>query len=179
MRIGRTLRRRRSVAFALLVVVVLAGLIVADGCGWLRPPRQGDVAVYDGLVTTVTYTHDGDTIEIAAPDATTGADTTRVRLWGVDCPELGRDGAPDAPGAAAARDRVEALVATGPVTLHLEPTRARGRYQRILAHVELADGTLLNERLLAEGLARTDERWGHEHLDRYERAEKRARATPP
>ena len=46
------------------------------------------------------------------------------------------------------------LIDGATVVLRLEPQRRRGVFGRVLAHVELPDGSTLNERLLAEGFAR-------------------------
>ena len=61
------------------------------------------------------------------------------------------------------------------VVLYLESHRPRGTFGRILAHVELPDGSSLNEALLAAGLARVDERWPHALLGRYAQLERGAR----
>jgi micrococcal nuclease len=101
--------------------------------------------------------------------------TTRVRLWGVDCPEHGRDGQPDEPLADEATTLARALAQEEMVTLWLEPHRTRGHYGRVLAHVELPEGRMLNEALLEEGLARAEERWPHGRLTRYAQVEQSAR----
>ena len=70
-----------------------------------------------------------------------------------------------------ARQRVEGKTAR----LHLEPHRLRDRYDRLLAYVELPDGKLLNEEMLAAGLARADSRWPHRNSDRFKLIEAQAR----
>ena len=61
------------------------------------------------------------------------------------------------------------------MTLSLEAVRTRDEAGRLLAHVALPDGRRLNEIVLAEGLARIDERRPHGALDRYADAETGAR----
>ena len=61
------------------------------------------------------------------------------------------------------------------VVLVLEPHRTRGAFGRILAHVSIPGGVNLSETLLAAGLARSDDRWPHSHLDRYAKLERGAR----
>lgn len=169
----RRLRRRRAVA-AIVAVCVLAALVLADRHGWLLN-EGGELAAYDGRWFEVARVIDGDTLDVAAPDGR--SPVTRVRLWGIDTPELadrreGRAAEPLAEEAAAlARD----LCAGRRVRLHLESHRLRGRYGRVLAYVELPDGARLNERLLEAGLAAADDRWPHRHVERYELLEQQAR----
>ncbi len=70
---------------------------------------------------------------------------------------------------------MRALTAGGTVSLTLETHRTRGPLGRVLAHVRLVGGASLNERILAEGLARTDERWPHARLTRYGQIQRAAR----
>jgi len=93
---------------------------------------------------TVRYVIDGDTCILA--------DERTVRLIGINTPELGRDGAPDQPLAAAARDRLRALVGGKTVRLAFEAEQ-RDHYDRWLAHLLLPDGSHVGEQLVREGLA--------------------------
>lgn len=92
----------------------------------------------------VTEVFDGDTVRLA--------DGRHVRLIGINAPELGRDGRPDQPLAAAARDRLQALVGDRPVQVEFG-VEERDHYGRWLAHLRLADGRSAEELLLREGLA--------------------------
>lgn len=93
---------------------------------------------------TVRYVVDGDTVILD--------DERHVRLIGINAPELGHDGQPDEPYAAAARDRVRALVEHQPVQLEFEE-ESRDHYGRWLAHLRLADGRSVETMLIKEGLA--------------------------
>ena len=166
-------RRRRwpwVVAAALLGI-----LIIADRSGWLLARRPDDMKVYDGASTLVARVVDGDTLEVRIPDRAHRRPATQVRLWGVDCPEAATRDRPAEPYADEARALTEALTASGPLTLRLEPHRTRGSYGRLLAYVELPDGGDLGEALLHAGLARADDRWPHARLGRYDRFEREAR----
>lgn len=134
-----------------------------------------DAARYDGRAARVTRVIDGDTIEVALADIKGGHRTTRVRLWGIDAPEPGRDDRPAEPVAEEATELVESLTLGREVTLEIEPHRARGGYGRLLAHVRLEDGSLLAARLLEKGLARADARWPHSELQRFIELEKEAK----
>ncbi len=179
------LRRRRRkwwwrfAALALTLVV----LIVLDRGGFLLAGR-GDLGRYDGRTFLVQRVIDGDTLDLAVPDLAGGAvdrPLTRVRVWGIDTPETAkpatptRDAQPAEPGADAAAALTTQLLAGQTVTVHLERTRLRGDFGRLLAHVELADGGLLAERLLLAGLAEADDRWPHRHLERFALLERQAR----
>lgn len=79
--------------------------------------------------------HDGDTVRLA--------DGQRVRLWGIDAPELKQ------PHGKQARDHLRRLVLRRTVTLL---THGEDRYGRVLA-VVVVDGRDANADLLRAGLA--------------------------
>jgi len=158
-----------------VVVGVIALLILADRSGWLLVPAVDDVEMYHERTARVARVIDGDTIEVALPDPLNNRPHTRVRLWGLDCPELGARDDHDEPFAEEAAAKTEQLVGDRYVVLLLEPHQTRDRYGRVLAHVETPEGELLNRELLAAGLARMEERWQHSRLAQYEQAELIAR----
>jgi len=100
------------------------------------------IARTEGAV--VRHVLDGDSVILA--------DQRQVRLIGINAPEFGKDGRPDEPLAAAARDRLRDLVQGKNVRLVLEEEQ-RDHYGRWLAHLLLPDGTRVEEVLLKEGLA--------------------------
>lgn len=159
-----------------MLVIVL--LVLADRQGWLLDDG-GDLKVYDGQGFVVTHVVDGDTLDVGQPDrrAEQPRATTRVRLWGIDTPELARpsEGRPADPYADDARRFAQVKAEGQRVTLRLQPHRTRDNYGRLLAYVELPDGTTLNELLVVEGLARADGRWSHRDDQRYELLERQAR----
>ncbi len=168
-------RFRRSRWSALFLIVIVIALVIADRQGWLLVEPAGAMGQYHGRTFQVVRIIDGDTIEIEAFDPEEQRPTTRVRLWGINCPETAGQSSPIAePWADEATKLTAALIENSSVTLRLEPSRLRGRYGRILAHVETADGKLLNELLLEAGLAKADERWPHSALRRYAEAQRRA-----
>jgi len=92
----------------------------------------------------VRHVLDGDTVILR--------DGQHVRLLGINAPELGKDGAPDQPLAAQARDRLAQLVHGLRLRLVFERER-QDHYGRLLAHLLLPDGTSVEQTLLREGLA--------------------------
>ncbi len=169
----RELRRRRLIAGP-IVLLALAGLYLLDQRGLLLHPGD-DWDRYEGRRFTVQRVVDGDTLLLEVPDGAHRA--TRVRVWGIDSPELARpqEGKPAEPWAEDSRDHAKALCEARTVTLTLERHRIRDRYERLLAHVQLDTGELLSEQLLLRGLTRADDRWDHRHRDRFAALEAEAR----
>ena len=148
-----------------VVLLVLAGLLVAPGCdsGGRKPrakpkkaaakapqalpaasssapvperPEQPDPPAPTWRVVSV---HDGDTLRALDPTRT----ERKVRLLGIDAPEIGQ------PFGTKARDRLTALVKGKAVTVH---DSGSDNYGRSLARVEVA-GEDVNRRLVADGCA--------------------------
>ncbi len=110
---------------------------------------------------------DGDSLRLV--------DGRKVRLIGINTPELGRDGKPDEPLAARARDELEKIIATHTITLKTGPDR-KDHYGRILAYVVLPDGSFAGEKMLRKGLASMIAIPPNiEHLNHYRLAEASAR----
>ncbi len=110
---------------------------------------------------------DGDTLRVRV-----GGATERVRLIGIDAPELaGRECY-----AQQAASRMQSLVQGRSVRLARDTTQAdRDRYGRLLRHVSLADGTLVAERLIDGGFGREYTYAApYQHQARYRSAQARA-----
>jgi micrococcal nuclease len=109
---------------------------------------------------------DGDTIDVA----TVG----RVRLLGIDAPEIGRGFDTSAPFAREARDRLTQLVLHRWVRLEQDGA-THDVYNRHLAYVMTEDGVCVNVALVREGLARISARLPLTRLTELRRAEADAR----
>ena len=109
---------------------------------------------------------DGDTIDVA----TVG----RVRLLGIDAPEIGHRFDTTAPFGREAKQRLTSLVAHRWVRLEFDGKR-EDAYNRHLAYVLLEDGTFVNALLVRDGLARVSARVPLARLDELRRAEADAR----
>lgn len=81
------------------------------------------------------------------------SDGVRVRLIGVDAPELGQAGKPPEPFSREAALFAENFLASGPVRLEDDPYERQDRYGRRLAYVWVGQ-RMLNEELVRAGLAR-------------------------
>lgn len=119
---------------------------------------------YDGR-GTVRHVFDGDTLELS--------DGRRVRLLGIDTPELARDDRPAEPFSEPATTFLQSLARPGTrVSLRFDIER-QDRYGRVLAHVFLDSGVNLQAELIAAGLAATlvvpPNEWNHDCYDALER----------
>lgn len=87
---------------------------------------------------------DGDTLILE--------DGQLVRLIGINAPEADTPEGPAEPFGIEAREALRALVSTGPVVQEKDREQ-KDRFGRTLAYVFLPDGSMANERMLAQGLA--------------------------
>lgn len=92
-----------------------------------------------GITGTVIGIHDGDTLRLRS-----GTATIKVRLFGIDAPELGQ------PFSRASREHLSAL--TFGKTVQLIP-HGKDAFRRQLAEVVLDDGTNVNHAMVRAGLA--------------------------
>ena len=88
---------------------------------------------------------DGDTLYLQ--------DGRSVRLIGINSPELGYDDKPAEPLAEQARDALKALIKPNSKVGLRYGHEQHDRYQRLLAHVYLADGKSVEAYMLTAGLA--------------------------
>ncbi|MDP1708605.1 MAG: thermonuclease family protein [Gammaproteobacteria bacterium] len=118
----------------------------------------------------VAMVYDGDTVRLA--------DGRKLRLIGLDTPEMDHGGAAAQPYAEQARSSLNDLLAEHPfIRLRYDAVR-QDRYQRTLAHVYLEDGRSVTALLIEQGLATAltvpPDLWNHTC---YQAAEQRARAA--
>ena len=130
------------------------------------PSAHGPVTRSESVL--VRFVIDGDTIDVA----TVG----RVRLLGIDAPEIGRGFDTPAPFGREARARLSALLLHRWVRLEQEgPTK--DAYNRHLAYVITEDGQFVNAVLVREGLARVSARTPLVRLRELQRAQAEAQAA--
>jgi len=113
--------------------------------------------------------HDGDTVWLA--------DGRKIRIIGINTPELARDNKPAEPLARQARDELRQLLDKQARIQLRYGTEKTDRYGRLLAHLFLDNGQNVSEWLLRRGLAFSltvpPNLW---QADCYQRAEQQARA---
>jgi len=93
---------------------------------------------------TVAYVYDGDTFRTGHGE--------RVRLLGINTPEIAHNDSPGEPLGESARRRLSSLLLNHSVKLSFDNDR-KDRYGRTLAHVYLRDGSWINAEMIREGLA--------------------------
>ncbi len=154
-----------------MVVAAISALDHAGVFGYA--PAQGQHL--DGAIVRVVRVIDGDTLDVA--DSSGDAPPTRVRLRGIDCPEIAHShGEKDAYFGPQAAAFVEAWAEGRRVRLVLDPNRDRyDGYGRLLAYAYDAEsGEMLNQLLIERGFAYADRRFRHMFRLAFERYEKHA-----
>ena len=165
--------RWRRNATTLAAVIAISALIVCERT--VQGPIQGgDRSRYHDRAFRVVHVVDGDTLDIDVPDA--DKLKTRVRLWGVDTPELARGGRREMHFAKTAKEFAEQSLEGKEVNVVLVPEKSRDKYGRLLAYVYCErGGRMFNEMLLEEGFAYADPRFAHPYKKQFESTENRAR----
>jgi len=145
--------RRWRIVLGLLVLLVAA----SSYCSHVKSPNNP--RSLEGQHVIVHEVIDGDTIEIRTP----AGELERVRLKGIDAPELARGGKPAGYFASESkrylRDRIDARQ----VVLQFDGTDLRDRYGRLLAFVYLTENDNINMAMVQNGYAYVDRRF-HSHL---------------
>ncbi|MHC4985937.1 MAG: thermonuclease family protein, partial [Planctomycetota bacterium] len=159
-------RVRRVYGIALLIVIVVI-LVCSDHVGLFGRAPKDDLGRYDGQTFWCVKVIDGDTLDVNIPDPTNDHKTTRIRLWGVNTPELGKDGRPPEYFALEAAYLAHELADGKQLTLHLVPGHTRGGYERLLAYVILPDGRMLNRVLIETGAGYADPRYEHDLMAEF------------
>lgn len=143
---------KRPSVFLGLVFIALAAAAVVLPC------------FPDGDTLAVLSVHDGDSLRLRREDG----QGMVVRLYGVDCPELGQ------PYGEAARDLTRRLVGR---SVTVRPTGGKS-WRREVAVVLLHDGRSLQAALVEAGLAWVDDRFCRSpECDDWRQAQARARAA--
>lgn len=121
----------------LLMLILVAGYVRAEGCLSITVPPQA-----------VLGNHDGDTFQIFSFQP---GGVIKIRVQGVNTPELSKKkGVPDEPGAREAKEFTRRWLALGPFTVS---TCGKPSLDRIEATVSRGATTLAQD-LVAAGLAR-------------------------
>ena len=133
-----------------------------------------DYEIYHAKTFIVGSVVDGDTIDINL----TANESTRIRLLGIDAPEMHSDRYGVMYFGPEAAEFVKQTALGKSVTVYLdEISDARDKYGRLLAYVQLPDGRFLNEVILTEGFAYADLRFRHSLYNAYQQYQAAARST--
>lgn len=143
---------KRPSGFFLRIAIALATFAVVLSC------------LPDGDTLAVLSVHDGDSLRLRRADG----QGMVVRLYGVDCPELGQ------PYGSAARDLTRRLVGRSVI---VRPTGGKS-WRREVAVVLLHDGRSLQSALVEAGLAWVDDRFCRSpECDGWRQAQAMAKAS--
>ena len=141
----------------------------------VRTWPRNDVEKYEGRKFEVANIVDGDPLDIDIADGK--YEHTRVRLLGIDTPETGGGKTAEMDYAAEATEFAQALALGKRVIVILDSkSPTRDRYGRLLAHLELEDGRVVNEELVGGGFAYADLRFANDRFDEYVRLQAEAKA---
>ncbi len=150
----------RALLFALFILLFSHAVLTQEVYRWQdeagktqysdTPPSHLNspqpLTLYSGrALYVVEKVVDGDTIIVKGGG--------RVRLLGINTPEIAHRQHAAEPLGDRAHQRLEQLLRDKKVYLEFDQQR-RDRFKRLLAHVTLEDGSSINEQLLREGLAR-------------------------
>jgi micrococcal nuclease len=173
-------RRRAVFMLALLIVIVLIWLDNHRHRTIKTAPADPvktitrDIERYHTKTFAVVKIVDGDTLDIDIPDSR--YKTTRIRFWGVDTPEIGKAKSAAMYFGPEAAEFTRKTALGKDVTIYLDSQKTRGKYGRLLAYIQLTNGSFLNETLLSEGFAYADLRFSHDFYYKYIQLQAAARS---
>lgn len=140
-------RRVVQVLLVQVLAVLVAALVWAFAPSvrdWVRGGERGETHT-SGVVVPVVGVSDGDSIRVSIDGV-----AERVRIIGIDAPELADEECFAQPAAA----RMQSLVQGREVRLEADESQDdRDRYGRLLRHVFTLDGVNVAEVMVAEGFA--------------------------
>ena len=171
-----------AITFIIFVLLLFFGCLLEDDLPPDPSPPTPVVSLgRDGLdfhnrKFTVVNVVDGDTVDIAL--SLVDPNTTRIRLLGVDTPETKHPRMSVQYFGPEATLFVIKRTLHRTVTVHLDPASdIRGSYGRLLAYIELSDGTDLGEQLLTNGLGYAYTQYPCSRRNHYIELERTARAA--
>jgi endonuclease YncB( thermonuclease family) len=184
----QTYHRRQVRLYRLILLAVIVGIIMVRqlGCPRKSPTTRpagpavtsnDDYYLYNDKVFTCVKVLDGDTIDVGHPDpkARKYQAYTRIRMWGIDTPEISHFGKPAMYYGYEATEFARKLMAGKKVRLELVAGDTRDKFGRLLAYVYLPDGRLYNSQAVREGYAYAETRFKHPRRDEFLREEAQAR----
>lgn len=162
--------RRGPWATLVVAILIIAGFISRFD----RFDAGGDFEEYHNKVFTVIEVVDGDTVDINIPDGK--FPDTRIRLWGVDTPEVAGSRDVAMHFGDRASQFTKQTIGGKKVRVLLSSQRTRDKYSRLLAYLELPEtGESFNALLIKEGMAYADWRFDHPFKTEYKSLERKAR----
>lgn len=125
-----------------IALIVIAVFLIIRIDNWRKTAETSQPGLY-----SVSEFVDGDTIAVSM-----NGQNEIIRMIGVDTPETHRPNTPVQCYGPEAAEYTEKLIGKSRVRLQADPLNTnRDRYQRLLRYVYLADGTLLEQKIISEG----------------------------
>ncbi len=174
-------RRKRIILLTVAIGFVLFRILSCHEkttvCGPSTLLPSDDYNRYNNRIFTCIRVVDGDTVDINVPDPNSRRPRahTRIRLWGIDTPELPHGGRKEMYFAQQATEFARKLLAGKPIRLELIDGKTRGYYGRLLAYIWLPDGRLFNRLVIEQGYGYADYRFRHPRRKEFLGLEKKAR----
>jgi micrococcal nuclease len=166
------LSRRARKPFLVLVLALAATAAMWRVVRTFDLPRAAQTTPAEDSALVVRV-FDGDTLLVRL-----GGREERVRLIGVDTPELEREGVEKQPFADEATAFIRELADGRSVTLRADPaSRDRDVYDRLLRYVILPDGRTLDAEIVRAGLGFAYTRFPYERMEEYLALEREARSA--
>lgn len=165
--------RRPSFQASLVAMTAVCGILGLLVYQWFNRPDFDEPAAKAGQSATVTSVIDGDTFTAAD---SSGEDLGRLRVLGIDAPEMPRDGDPGDCHAIEATEAAAQLLDDTTVTVAHDPAQGeQDRYGRLLVYVDVAGNDFAQD-MLNQGHARLyDDAGNLGRQDTYVEAEQNAR----
>ncbi len=145
------IRRRQLSRFAFLTLFLLT-VVYAIYSHASTPANPSDL---DGQRVAVHDVYDGDTITILTPSG----GLEKLRLKGIDAPELARGEMPSEHFAMESKRYLFSRIDGRQITIRFDGTERRDRYGRLLAFIYLTDNDCINLSLVQNGYAYVDRRF--------------------
>lgn len=129
-------------------LLIFSRALVYSALFYVNTPVQADSCSLDRIDASVVvaHVHDGDTLRLT--------DHRKIRLIGINTPELARDQQPEQTYARQARQALIQLLRPSNNRISIRYGQQReDKYRRTLAHLYLPDGRNIQQLLLSQGLA--------------------------
>lgn len=140
--------RPKSIAILIFFIIALVTIFqdkfVDRKISKRQQGNQESSRAVNGEYVSVLRVHDGDTVSIII-----GNTEEKVRLIGVDAPELGQE-----PWGKRAKRKLQEIMRKTDKTVRIEfDVEERDKYGRLLAYLWTKDGRLINEEMIRSGYA--------------------------
>ena len=158
----------KSPAGIVSVAIIAIGLLVFE---FIFPEEEAEPSRPDLIPVELVKTIDGDTIKIVYEGK-----EQNVRYLLIDTPETNHPRLGKQPFGEKAKERNHELMTSGKLEIEFDIGQRTDKYGRLLAYIYI-DGESVQEKLLAEGLARVAYVYppNTKHLEPYEKVQEKAK----